>query len=300
MSIPLHFSGLVDDAAVFPPGLMPLAEAVAAHAAHLASDHRALVGPFVVTTADLARTAELVDPALHPDGLQVSVVVPTPAAIDETLEVTAGGPLVLAGLEIKLDPAADLAAQLVQIAQAAAGGVPTYVEAPRATDPLWADVLRAATRYRLRLKFRTGGTEAAAFPSEQEVAIWIREAVRAELAFKCTAGLHNAVRHTGAETGFEHHGYLNILLATLTATAGADADELARTLAERDPVPLATALRAAGPAALARARRSFVSYGSCSITEPLEDLAALHLLDQSAPGAAAVDDHDRNRDQEIA
>ena len=38
-------------------------------------------------------------------------------------------------------------------------------------------------------------------------------AVSAGLPFKLTAGLHEAVRHTNAETGFTHHGFLNLVLA---------------------------------------------------------------------------------------
>ena len=50
-----------------------------------------------------------------------------------------------------------------------------------------------------RLKFRTGGVTADAFPTEAEVAAWIAAALDRELPFKCTAGLHNAVRHRDAE-----------------------------------------------------------------------------------------------------
>ena len=72
----------------------------------------------------------------------------------------------------------------------------------------------------LRLKFRTGGLDAAAFPSSEVLAGWIDAALDRETQFKCTAGLHRAVRHTG-EDGFEHHGFLNVLLATRRAFDGA-------------------------------------------------------------------------------
>jgi hypothetical protein len=264
VSIPAPFRHLVDDAAIFPPGLAPLPEAVPAHLAHLASDHADLVGPFIV---DAARLPELV--ALAPAGLAVSVVVPTPGALPEVLAGT--GPLLLAGLEVKL-AAGPLVAQVAEIAAAVPAGVPTYVEVPRPTHPEWPAVLDAVAEHGLRLKFRTGGTEAAAFPSEPEVAAWVTGAVAAGVPFKCTAGLHNAVRHTGHETGFEHHGYLNVLLAT--ARPG-DAESL---LAERDAQRVAALLEDLTDEQLAQARAAFTSYGSCSILEPLEDLTALRLL----------------------
>ena len=55
------------------------------------------------------------------------------------------------------------------------------------------------------------------------------------MPFKCTAGLHHAVRHRAADTGFEHHGFLNVLLAVAAALTGEDAGEVAAELA--DPTP---------------------------------------------------------------
>jgi hypothetical protein len=282
MSIPGPFIGLVDDAAVFPPGSMSLQDAVPAHAAHLVSDHRALVGRLVVTGADLADTASLVDLDTYPHGLAVTVVVPSPSAIAATLGVGAvDNRLQLAGLEVKLDQAGSAVDQVAGI-DASRAGRTTYVEMPRPDHPEWPAALQAAVVHGLRLKFRTGGTERSAFPSEHEVAAWIYDAVHAGAAFKCTAGLHHAVRHTGADTGFEHHGYLNILLATIRARGGADPEALIATLAERDGEQLADALRKTRADDLTDARRTFQSYGSCSIDEPLADLSALGLLDDRA------------------
>lgn len=271
LTIPPTFTALVDDAAIFPPGLAPLPDAVVAHAAHLAAPHGGLVGPFIV---DAARLEALV--ALAAPGLAVSVVVPVPAQVGTVVERAGAGGLDLAGLEVKLDPALPLAAQVADVAAVAPDGVATYVEVPRPGHPEWAAVLDAVADAGLRLKLRTGGTEAAAFPTEAEVAAWIHAAVGRGVPFKCTAGLHHALRHTGATTGFEHHGYLNILLATARASAGADAAEVAAVLAERSPRALADAV-AADPA-IAGARQWFTSYGSCSVLEPLDDLEALDLI----------------------
>jgi hypothetical protein len=270
-SIPRPFLHLVDDAAIFPPGLAPLPAAVPAHLEHLASAHADLVGPFIV---DAGRLSELA--TLAPAGFAVSVVVPVPSALPEVLAGT--GELRLAGLEVKLVLDEPLAPQVPAIAAAVPAGVPTYVEVPRPGHAEWPDVLAAVAAAGLRLKFRTGGTEAAAFPSEAEVAAWVLSAVAAGVPFKCTAGLHNAVRHTGHETGFEHHGYLNVLLATARATSGASLADVAGALADRDGQSLAGALEDLSDDALATARASFTSYGSCSILEPLEDLTHLHLL----------------------
>lgn len=273
MSIPRPFLHLVDDAAIFPPGLAPLPAAVEAHVAHLASDHADLVGPFIVDAARLDALA-----ALAPAGFAVSVVVPSPAEVDAVVRSAEGAGLTLAGLEVKLDPGRPPVGQVARIAATAPAGVPAYVEVPRPSDAAWPAVLAAVSGHGLRLKLRTGGTEAAAFPSEDEVARWISDAVAAGVPFKCTAGLHHAVRHTGHETGFEHHGYLNVLLATVRAGEGADVAAVAEALGLRDADRLVAALEETPDERLARARDAFTSYGSCSILEPLEDLTALHLL----------------------
>ncbi|THJ11441.1 hypothetical protein E7Z54_02245, partial [Nocardioides sp.] len=52
-------AGLCDDAAIFPPGSLPLHRAVAAHLAHREAPHSTLVGPLVVRTADLPALARI-------------------------------------------------------------------------------------------------------------------------------------------------------------------------------------------------------------------------------------------------
>lgn len=278
-ALPAAFRALVDDAAVFPPGEAPLPRAVAAHAAHRTARHGALVGPFVIGSAALPRLSRLATADLYGGApLRVSVVVPDPNAVADAVRAVDAAPHVeLAGLEVKLVPGASPAWQVAVIA-AAGSRVPTYVEVPRPGATTWPDAADAVAEHGLRLKFRTGGVTADLFPDEREVATWVRGAVDRRTPFKCTAGLHHAVRHTAPTTGFEHHGYLNVLVAALAATAGADVDALRATLAERGAERLADAVRDAGPEALDRARSTFVSYGSCSVTEPYDDLVALGLL----------------------
>jgi hypothetical protein len=267
------FRHLVDDAAIFPPGLAPLPAAVTAHGAHLASGHADLVGSFIV---DVSRLDALIE--LAPADMVVSVVVSSAQQIGSVVARTAAGGLHLAGLEVRLLAVSPLASQVGPIAADAPADVRIYVEAPLPEHPEWQAVLKSVAKHGLNLKFRTGGTEPTAFPSEREVAAWITDAVAAGVSFKCTAGLHNAVRHTGHETDFEHHGYLNVLLATAQAVAGRDTETVEATLAERDGQHLAAALKGLSKPETIAARAAFRSYGSCSVLEPLDDLRSLHLL----------------------
>jgi hypothetical protein len=126
--------------------------------------------------------------------------------------------------------------------------------------PDWFGALDELAAGQLRLKLRTGGEDADAFPAPHELAGCIDAALDREMPFKCTAGLHRAVRHRENDTGFEHHGFLNVLVATRAALDGVDASTTSRVLAETDPGPLtrpsnprACRPRAAGSAPSARA-----------------------------------------------
>ena len=157
--------------------------------------------------------------------------------------------------------------------------VPVHVELPPvdagANTSSWFAAADEVAAAELRLKFRTGGLEASAFPAAHALARWIDAALDRETPFKCTAGLHNAVRHTG-EDGFEHHGFLNVLVATRLLFDGASVDEAVVVLEQRESAALVEAARELD---LAGARRWFTSFGSCSVAEPLADLRELGLLD---------------------
>ncbi len=57
---PLLFAGLVDDAAMFPPGNAPLERALAEHLTYRQSGYAELVGPLLVPAARLAELADAV------------------------------------------------------------------------------------------------------------------------------------------------------------------------------------------------------------------------------------------------
>jgi hypothetical protein len=266
---------LLDDAALFPPGNAPMIEAVAAHRAARAGGCAALIGPFVcpaerVDELDAALVAYA--PSSNPVPLEVALVAPAAAAADLTAavrSVTRRRRLRLAAVEFVLaglDPA--------EVRAVVPAGAFAYAEvAPEQLTAPVADALRAAG---LRLKLRTGGPTASAFPTVDVLAGALATAVSGGLRFKATAGLHRAVRHRDPLTGFDHHGFLNVLLAVGDLLDGRAA---APTLTEEDGRVLAAR---AADAAWPDIRRAFRSFGTCSIPEPIGDLRALGLLAEPA------------------
>jgi hypothetical protein len=274
------WSALVDDAAIFPPGDAPLHDATAAYGARDAEHGAGLVGTFVLKDTDL--------PLVRGFGAPLSVVVTGGAGqIEGPAGLCRRLGLNLAAIEIALRDLDDLPGNARRVTAAvdaarAAGSLPeetpVYVEVPaQASDHGWLGAADEVASAELRLKFRTGGPDADAFPPVPTLARWIDAALDRETAFKCTAGLHHAVRHTSPDDGLAHHGFLNILLATRLAFDGADAVTVEDVLAETDGAVLAGQAREAGDD-LARTRRWFASFGSCSVEEPLADLRELGLL----------------------
>ncbi|MFD8597125.1 hypothetical protein ACFV1L_19195 [Kitasatospora sp. NPDC059646] len=264
MNVPELYRGLFDDAAVFPPGDLPLADAVPAHLAHRVAPYAAAVGPLLVPVDKLAELA-----ALAPQ-FPIGVTVPT-GRLAEALKGAAGLPL--AGVEYVAGE--DVRAAVAELDALLPEGVTAAVEVPR-SDRI-EDSLDALAGTPYRAKYRTGGLSYAAFPSVAELAAFQLACAERELPYKCTAGLHHAVRHTDLGTGYEHHGFLNVLLAAGTS----DRAEAAELLAERDGARLATAVQSLTDHQSARIRAAFTAFGTCSIAEPLEDLARLGLLENS-------------------
>jgi hypothetical protein len=157
------------------------------------------------------------------------------------------------------------------------GGTAGFLEVPRAGFDDALDLVAGSGWS--AAKYRTGGVTADAFPNELEVAAFLVACSSRQVPFKLTAGLNHAVRHT-TDDGFEAHGVLNVLVATRVATTGAEAADVAMVLAQRDPGPLVELVQAWDDETATEVRRAFRSFGCCGVTDPLDDLRELGLLEE--------------------
>jgi hypothetical protein len=235
---------LIDHAALFPPASMSLDVALEEDRAARESEAAELINRFVVPAAKLAE--------LPAAGTPLSVVL---SSAEDAALVTGE------------------AVQAVELALAAPRPDPAdLLAAYRALEPLgveiyfelvfgdgWRDDVPAAigaiAAVGARVKLRCGG---AYTPSSAQVALVIAACRDAGVPFKCTAGLHHAMRKG------EEHGFLNILAATTARNA-----RLQEVLEEEDPEALDLD---------AVDRSLFRSFGSCSWREPVDDLEELGLL----------------------
>lgn len=146
-------------------------------------------------------------------------------------------------------------------------------------------------------KVRCGGVTPEAFPTSEQLAAFIHACVSAGVPFKATAGLHHPVRAEHRLTYEENpprgvmHGFLNLAFAAAAARAKRASPETTIVVLETtDPAAFRfeedrASWRSGGRSLeldaleLAKVRETFfLSIGSCSFQEPLDDLRKLGLM----------------------
>ena len=273
------FRGLFDDASLFPPTSLTMVDAVAGHLRHHASWYGEVSGLFVCADTRLTELSAAMTAA---GVVELDLALVLPGGADG---LTAATDVVFA------NPRLRLCALEVPVAQPSPGGV-EHLAAALDRTPLAgatafmeipvahvnADALRVAADHHYQVKLRTGGTTAEAFPDEATLARALTTLTRERQPFKCTAGLHHAVRHRDTETGFEHHGFLNVILGVAAALGDASVAEVEAELADQRPEAVAARVAGLDEDHAAAVRSLFTSFGTCSTDEPVTDLVTLGLI----------------------
>ncbi|MGH7509568.1 MAG: hypothetical protein ACREMZ_08865 [Gemmatimonadales bacterium] len=144
-----------------------------------------------------------------------------------------------------------------------------------------------------RAKVRTGGVTGDAFPATAHLMRFLHGCVTAAVPFKATAGLHHALRaeypltYAPDSPRAPMFGFLNLFLTVAFLHAGMDHKDATRLLEEgsadafqADERGITWRDHRLDVEVLRRARQQgLISFGSCSFTEPIEDLERLQLLD---------------------
>jgi hypothetical protein len=277
--VPLLFRELIDDASLLQPGTATVTDAVAGFREHREGWYSDLLGALLVPSS-------LLDLGLDPPVLPVGVI--NDGALAALPAVV--GKLRSAGTRVRQveaavarrgeDPQPGLAA-LRRLGDSDTD-LEVYAEIPLSWGLLAAlDTVTAARAEGARVapKFRVGGLAAELFPTPVELAAVICACRDRDLPFKLAAGIRHALRHTDPETGFTHHGFLNVLVAVLLARDGHEVNEVAEALAATHPVPLVEPARARRD----EARPLWIGYGAAAVAEPLAELIRLGLVN-GGPG----------------
>jgi hypothetical protein len=269
------FRALFDDAAIFPPGLAPLPQAMMDHVARQSSSYADLVGPLLLPASaiddflQLERPRQLNVALVGRPGTDLLLIGAARSRLDEDPDVT------LKGVEIGWS---------VDWHQALSWGTSLSVEVPRGNEQeraLSEIQARPKDTNPVQAKFRTGSTPDSAVPTPSELATFIRACVDRDLGFKLTGGLHHAISHTTVE-GEDQFGFLNVVAATRWAVAhGAEAPEMGSLLSQRDPRPILDIITRMSGADASVVRAFFTAYGCCEVMDPIGDLAALGLIKET-------------------
>ncbi|HEX6494238.1 MAG TPA: hypothetical protein VF018_02055 [Acidobacteriaceae bacterium] len=291
MSPALHslLAGLIDYAGLFPPAGLGMEAAVHNYDSYVRGEQGWMLGRFIVPAARLGEYASALRAvSLDASGWRLSVLA-TAADSNGMRAFATQAPECgrISTIEIK----AANAREIQDAAQAFGEGYQLYFETP---PEKWHGLLQATAVAKARAKIRTGGEVATAIPEESRVLEFLRIASERRLAFKATAGLHHPLRGMQRLTYQPDspqavmHGFLNVFCAAVLLWHEPELrQEAAWMLGERDADAItmdeAMTWHNSGVTLTAEqireTREKFaISFGSCSFTEPIEDLRKLGWL----------------------
>ena len=277
--VPSLLARLVDDAALFPPCNATVPDAVKLHLAGRSSDFADVLGLFLCPASRLPELITELIKVKPAKPVELSLVIDTGlGGVPKALSIVESRAELLALRMVEMPAPSDVdEVWLERVSEFVPEDVIRVIE-PRRGGAAWLDGIQRVIEHGSWPKIRCGGISEANFPSIAEVASFLQVINNGGASFKATAGLHNAVRHTAEDTGFTHHGFLNLLLATARLIAGAELADVEAALASTDGKALAEEAQNLTEHEALSVRGVFASYGSCSLTDPVKDLEELGLM----------------------
>jgi len=310
-AVEVLLSRLIDYAGLFPPAGLGMLPAVSNYDSYLRSGYSWILGRFILPAGRLNEFEEATGRMMAADSkpwhpthrrvrdewgsLGVSALLGSDAEADIARIVAFnarmsnsgnGRTALVESVEVKAESPADVA----RLSGIIPREFPVYFETPLAGHE--AESIDAIAKCGRRAKVRTGGETADKFPDAARLVEFVRLCALAGVPFKATAGLHHPIRSVHRLTYQQDspsglmHGFLNVFLAAAFVKAGMET-RLAMELLEEQS---AAALQFDSEGVvwreqplpwpvIAAARQDFaVSFGSCSFTEPVDDLRSLGLL----------------------
>ncbi len=307
--------GIIDYAGLFPPARLPMDEAFERFLRHRGEDDGWLLARFVCPATRLDELEPLLaqsGPPLFPISISVlgsggDTLEDFLTAIDhDSATITAfstrqTGRAVVDVFEVRLPEAGGAAVAVEKAWRRLTGGGSTpmtpFFEVSLLGDwrprlPAAAAAVRDTDRSadptsRVGLKIRCGGLDAAAVPEPMAVAAAIATCRATGVPLKATQGLHHPVRHYDSKVDTMVHGFLNLFAASTLAHAhDLPVTRLAEIVAEVDPEAFAIEdgrfawrdLDASADEVAAARERLLTTFGSCSFSEPRDDLYDLNII----------------------
>jgi hypothetical protein len=270
-------TGLFDYAGLYPPASLSLRSATNNYAEDSRGLHAGALGRFIIN-ADRLEELRLI-PGVSIEQFKLSVIVSEDKDFDLIAhKIREGMPIESVELRCAQPEAIErMAARVPQPLTA-------YFEIPLDSSGLAA--LEVISGLGMRAKIRMGGVVAQAFPSISNVVQTLAALAKLRLPFKATAGLHHPIRacrpltyEAPSVTG-TMHGFLNLFSAAAVLYFGGRSADAEKVLAEEDSSAWQfgsdalqwSDLRWTQDQLAILRREFFLSIGSCSFEEPIQDL----------------------------
>jgi len=295
---------LMDYAGLFPPAGLAMGPVVERYASYLVDTEAAMLGRLVVPAARLDEFEDAARGVLptraDDEPWRISALLPPAGdgaldgAVDRVVSFNESHKDAAAGLAVV--DAVELRGNEPAAIDASVGAIPAeirvFVELPADPDPR--GLIAAVKSAEACAKIRCGGITPELIPPVEHVARFIHACAASRTPFKATAGLHHPLRsehaltyETDAPRGVMH-GFLNVVLAAACAMhdGSLTPDDLAAVLGATDlgafgfgeTGVVALGHEIAREEIAACREHLFISIGSCSFTEPRDDLRGLGLL----------------------
>lgn len=281
-------AGIIDYAGLFPPASCTMTRATSSYDSYRGSPDRWMLGRFIVAASRLDELGRVVDQAgfgtpVDPWPLSVVMGVNMPdelARIAAFRETWGAQGFVVDALEYKVSSAGHALATEAELPQE----LTRFLEVP--PQGPYEPVIEAIGRVGAYAKIRTGGTTPDLIPSSADVLAFLRAAIKHGVPFKATAGLHHPFRGQYPLTYDDDaeravmFGFMNLLVASTELMTSGNADTALQILEDDDAGAfvrsgddLTWRGRSYDAATLAATRdRCFLSFGSCSFREPVDEL----------------------------
>jgi hypothetical protein len=295
ISVRTLLAGIVDYAGLFPPSQLSMGEAVLNYATYHNSNLSWMLGRFVIPAARLDEfVAEGRDfySAKRGEPWKLSVIdggnlFDTLRAVED-FNAANGLHARVDTLEIKATSPDDI----YRAAEILPGFLTPFFEIATDEETL-SELIPPLVLTKQNAKVRTGGVTPEAIPVSADVARFMRTCLAAGVTFKATAGLHHPLRaekpltYAPDAVKDKMHGFLNVFLAAAFIREGFKPTLVAEILDEESGDAFTFDDNGLwwrqeyflGLPQLRRLReRNLVSFGSCSFTEPTEELQDLGIL----------------------
>jgi hypothetical protein len=297
-AIQLLLRNSIDYAGLFPPAGLDMSAAAANYARYRDGDAAWALGRFILPVSRLSEFEDAAQRHLPDDptaAWQLAALAGPDLAADLERVTQFNHRHASAGTDAVRVDTLEVKASSVSVVEDTMQQMPrhlqAYLEIPIDEDP--SELIEAVGRLGGRAKVRTGGVTPDAFPRTTDLLRFMSATIRARVPFKATAGLHHPLRAeyrltyaSDSATG-TMFGFLNLFLAAAFLRAGMDEQQAVQLLEEISPKAfdadeqgISWRGHRLGRESLRESRQEVVvSFGSCSFTEPIGELQALHLLE---------------------